>query len=87
MRTSTYHLVVAPDGRAPEGSAPELAAVRLISLLPPGWRYSPEYPDGTLSLILEPPPGTTEEAAYAVLFRTLADPILRGWSWTNPPED
>ncbi|WP_329196452.1 MULTISPECIES: hypothetical protein [unclassified Streptomyces] len=86
MRTRTYHLVVAPDGRAPAGSAPELAAVRLISLLPPNWRYSPAYPsDGTLSLTLQPPPGTREEAAHAVLLRTFASPILHGWTWSNAP--
>ncbi|MFF5706172.1 hypothetical protein ACFY7H_27365 [Streptomyces sp. NPDC012794] len=85
MRTTTYHFVVAPDGRGPEGSAPELAAVRLISLLPPGWGYAPDFPGGTVSLRLTPPPGTTEEAAHAAFAGTLAHPGLLGWTWANPP--
>ncbi|MCX5376678.1 hypothetical protein [Streptomyces sp. NBC_00091] len=87
MRTTTYHFVVAPDGRGPEGAAPELAAVRLISLLPAGWGYAPEFPDGTLSLLLTPPSGTTDEAAHAAFGRTFADPCLRGWTWANRPAD
>ncbi|MET3983405.1 hypothetical protein [Streptomyces sp. PvR034] len=85
MPSTTYHLVVAPDGRGPEGAAPELAAVRLISLLPPDWGYAPRYPDGTVSLVLTPPPGTTDEGAHALFGRALADPGLRGWSWVNGP--
>ncbi|MFG2311292.1 hypothetical protein ACGFS9_21880 [Streptomyces sp. NPDC048566] len=82
---STYHFVLAPDGRAPEGSAPELAAVRLLSLLPPDWRYEPEFPGETVSLRLTPPPGTTEATAHTVFARTLTEPALTGWTWTNRP--
>ncbi|MFE1556637.1 hypothetical protein ACFW6V_16840 [Streptomyces sp. NPDC058734] len=85
MRSTTYHFVVAPDGRGPEGGAPELAAVRLISLLPADWGYAPEFPGGTVSLRLTPPPGTTESAAYAAFAGALAAPGLRGWSWANQP--
>lgn len=83
MTTTSYHLVVAPDGRGPEGAAPELAAVRLISLLPPGWHYEAAYPSGTVSLHLTPPRDTPAGTAYAVLAGAFADPILRGWTWTN----
>ncbi|CAL9481062.1 hypothetical protein [Streptomyces sp. enrichment culture] len=65
----------------PDGAPPETAAIRLIALLPPGWRAALlECHDRTATLTLTVPDGVAAPAVDGTLDDILANPVLRGWS-------
>ncbi|MBM7089002.1 hypothetical protein ABZ606_16660 [Streptomyces sp. NPDC012461] len=65
----------------PDDAPPETAAIRLIALLPKGWRATVlDCHDGTATLRLTVPDGLTPPAVDRTLDDILANPVLRGWT-------
>ncbi|MEU3947413.1 hypothetical protein [Streptomyces sp. NPDC029526] len=65
----------------PDGAPPETAAIRLIALLPTGWRATlHDCHERTATLTLTVPDGVEPPAVDAALDDILANPVLRGWS-------
>ncbi|MFE2876796.1 hypothetical protein ACFXG6_35560 [Streptomyces roseus] len=74
----------APHGRT---GAPETTAVRVSSLLPPGWRGTAQFFAEGFSLAVVLPRATAAEAVAEELRRLWEDPGLAGWEWLLDPGD
>ncbi|WP_030763984.1 hypothetical protein [Streptomyces sp. NRRL F-2664] len=75
---------VSAHGRS---GAPETTAVRVSSLLPPGWRATVQFFAVGFSLAVVLPEATAAEAVTEELRRLWQDPGLVGWEWLLDPED
>ncbi|MDG9726523.1 MULTISPECIES: hypothetical protein [unclassified Streptomyces] len=65
----------------PADAPPETAAIRLIALLPTGWRARLVGCHGTTAeLAVSAPDGLTPPAVGLAVDGVLAHPALRGWS-------
>ncbi|MFD3699863.1 hypothetical protein ACFWUZ_27705 [Streptomyces sp. NPDC058646] len=73
-------------GRARPG-APETTAVRVASLLPPGWRGTVQFFAVGFSLAVVLPEATAAATVTAELRKLWQDPGLAGWEWLLDPED
>ncbi|MEU9081572.1 hypothetical protein [Streptomyces sp. NPDC048357] len=67
--------------------APETTAVRVSSLLPPGWRGTVQFFAVGFSLAVVLPEATAAETVTEELRRLWQDPGLVGWEWLLDPED
>lgn len=75
------HVLIVPRDDSGAG-APELAAVRLIALLPPQWRYAPTYPGRKVCLRVGTGGRASAAEVRSLVDRALADPGLRAWRRT-----
>jgi hypothetical protein len=65
----------------PADAPPETAAIRLIALLPAGWRATlVGCRDTVAELAVSAPDGLTPAAVERALDEIVANPALRGWS-------
>jgi len=80
------HVLIVPRDDSGAG-APELAAVRLIALLPPQWRYAPTYPGQKVCLRVSTGGRASAAEVRSLVDRALADPGLRAWRRTAACEE